>query len=100
MQQESDESVLSGHSNLMPTPPNARDAACGGGFQTGSRFARPLDRIQFEKDVEAGDFIYVPPFAPHQEINPSPDTPSQRVIVRNSQEPIVVNLEPFDGAPS
>jgi uncharacterized RmlC-like cupin family protein len=54
------------------------------------------DRMQFEEDVEAGDFIYVPPFAPHQEINPSPDTPSQWVIVRNSQEPIVVNLEPFD----
>ena len=56
------------------------------------------DRMQFEEDVEAGDFIYVPPFAPHQEINPSPDTPSQWVIVRNSQEPIVVNLEPSDVA--
>jgi uncharacterized RmlC-like cupin family protein len=32
------------------------------------------DRMQFEEDVEPGDFIYVPPFAPHQEINPSPDT--------------------------
>jgi uncharacterized RmlC-like cupin family protein len=56
------------------------------------------DRMQFEEDVEAGDFIYVPPFAPHQEINPSPDTPSQWVIVRNSQEPVVVNIEPFDVA--
>jgi uncharacterized RmlC-like cupin family protein len=54
------------------------------------------DRVQFEADVEPGDFIYVPPFAPHQEINPSPDTASQWVIVRNSQEPIVVNLEPFE----
>jgi uncharacterized RmlC-like cupin family protein len=56
------------------------------------------DRMQFEEDVEAGDFIYVPPFAPHQEINPSPDTPSQWVVVRISQDPIVVNLEPFDVA--
>jgi uncharacterized RmlC-like cupin family protein len=32
----------------------------------------------------------------HQEVNNSPDTPSQWVIVRNSQEPIVVNLEPFN----
>jgi len=54
------------------------------------------DRMEFEEEVEPGDFIYVPPFAPHQEINPSPDTPSQWVIVRNSQEPVVVNLEPFD----
>ncbi len=63
---------------------------------SGHAMMRWGDRMQFEEDVEAGDFIYVPPFAPHQEINPSPDTPSQWVIVRNSQEPIVVNLEPFD----
>jgi uncharacterized RmlC-like cupin family protein len=53
------------------------------------------EHMEFSEDVEPGDFIYVPPFAPHQEINPSPDTPSQWVIVRNAQEPIVVNLEPF-----
>ncbi len=52
------------------------------------------DRMQFEEEVEAGDFTYVPPFALHQELNPSPDTPSQWVIVRNSQEQIVVNLKP------
>lgn len=56
------------------------------------------DSMEFEEDVEPGDFIYVPPFVPHQEINPSPDTPSQWVIVRNSQEPIVVNLEPLSEA--
>lgn len=54
------------------------------------------DKMQFAEDVEPGDFIYIPPFVPHQEINPSPDTPSQWVIVRNAQDPIVVNLEPFD----
>ncbi len=50
--------------------------------------------LEHEADVEPGDFIYVPPFVPHQEINPSADTPSQWVIVRNAQEPVVVNLEP------
>jgi len=54
------------------------------------------DHMEFEQEVEPGDFIYVPPFVPHQEINHSPDTPSQWVIVRNSQEPVVVNLEPFN----
>ncbi len=54
------------------------------------------DHMEFEQEVEPGDFIYVPPFVPHQEINNSPDTPSQWVIVRNSQEPVVVNLEPFN----
>jgi len=52
---------------------------------------------EYEEEVEPGDFIYVPPFVPHQEINPS-DTLSQWVIVRNSQEPVVVNLEPSDAA--
>lgn len=56
------------------------------------------NNMEFEQEVEPGDFIYVPPFVPHQEINPSPDEPSQWVIVRNSQEPIVVNLEPLDTA--
>jgi uncharacterized RmlC-like cupin family protein len=54
------------------------------------------EQMEFEQEVEPGDFIYVPPFVPHQEMNPSPDTPSQWVIVRNAQEPIVVNLEPLD----
>lgn len=54
------------------------------------------DKLEFEQDVEPGDFIYVPPFVPHQEINASPDTPSEWVIVRNSQEPVVINLGPLD----
>lgn len=55
------------------------------------------DALEFEESVEPGDFIYVPPYVPHQEINPG-DTPSQWVIVRNSQEPIVINLEPTNSA--
>ena len=53
------------------------------------------DQMEYSEHVEPGDFIYIPPFVPHQEINPSPDSVSRWVIVRNSQEPIVVNLEPF-----
>ncbi|GCE03869.1 cupin domain-containing protein [Dictyobacter aurantiacus] len=51
------------------------------------------EQLEFSADVEPGDFIYVPPFVPHQELNPG-NEPSQWVIVRNSQDPIVVNLEP------
>lgn len=51
------------------------------------------DSLEFEQEVEPGDFIYVPPFIPHQEINPSPDTPSHWVVVRNSQEPVVINID-------
>lgn len=55
-------------------------------------------QLEHEETVDPGDFIYVPPFVPHQEINPSPETPSQWVIVRNAQEPIVVNLAPEEWA--
>jgi uncharacterized RmlC-like cupin family protein len=40
-----------------------------------------------------GDFIYVPPFVPHQEINASPDEELSCVVARSGQEPVVVNLD-------
>jgi len=64
---------------------------------SGQGLMRWGEQMEFEQQVEPGDFIYVPPFAAHQEINASVDTPSQWVIVRNSQEPVVVNLEPVTG---
>ncbi|MCW3055418.1 MAG: Cupin 2 conserved barrel domain protein [Chthonomonadales bacterium] len=51
------------------------------------------DALEFVAEAEPGDFIYVPPFVPHQEINASPDDPLECVIVRSGQEPIVVNLD-------
>ena len=51
------------------------------------------ERLEFVAEAGPGDFIYVPPFVPHQEINASQDEPLTCVIVRNDQEPIVVNLD-------
>ncbi|MET7305419.1 cupin domain-containing protein [Embleya sp. NPDC005575] len=39
-----------------------------------------------------GDYIFVPPFVPHREENPDPDTEAVVVIARSTQEAIVVNL--------
>jgi uncharacterized RmlC-like cupin family protein len=39
-----------------------------------------------------GDFVWVPPHVPHREENPSPDTEAVLVVVRSTQEAIVVNL--------
>ena len=39
-----------------------------------------------------GDYVFVPPYTPHREENPSPDTPAVVVIARSTQEGIVVNL--------
>ena len=39
-----------------------------------------------------GDYIYVPPYVPHREENPSPDEEAVVVLARSTQEGIVVNL--------
>ena len=51
------------------------------------------DQLEFVAEAEAGDFIYVPPFVPHQEINASKDEPLSCVLVRSDQEPVVINLD-------
>src|SRR5882757_9193615 len=49
-------------------------------------------RLEHEVDLEPGDFLFIPPFVPHQEINPSRDQPTEWVVVRSGGEAIVVNL--------
>jgi uncharacterized RmlC-like cupin family protein len=51
------------------------------------------ERLEFTAEAGAGDFIYVPPYVPHQEINASSDEPLECVVVRSGQEPIVINLD-------
>jgi uncharacterized RmlC-like cupin family protein len=51
------------------------------------------DALEFFAEAGPGDFIFVPPFVPHQEMNASPDEPLECVLVRSGQEPIVVNLD-------
>ncbi len=51
------------------------------------------DHLEYVAEAGPGDFIYVSPFVPHQEINASGDEPLSCVVVRSDQEPIVVNLE-------
>ena len=42
--------------------------------------------------VGPGDFLHVPSWLPHQELNPSMEHPFRWVVVRSTPEPIVVNL--------
>jgi uncharacterized RmlC-like cupin family protein len=51
------------------------------------------DRLEFTAEAGPGDFIYVPPFVPHQEINARSDVPVEAVVIRSGQEPVVVHLE-------
>jgi uncharacterized RmlC-like cupin family protein len=50
------------------------------------------ERLEFMAEAGPGDFIYVPPFVPHQEINASPDEPLECVLVRSDNEAVVVNI--------
>jgi uncharacterized RmlC-like cupin family protein len=47
---------------------------------------------QHSASARAGDFIHIPPFLPHMEINPSTLAPFIWVVVRSTPVPIVVNL--------
>lgn len=51
------------------------------------------ERLEFTAEAGLGDFIYVSPFVPHQEINASKADLLQCVVVRSDQEPVVVNLD-------
>jgi len=51
------------------------------------------DRLEFVANAGPGDFIYVPPYVPHQEINASDEEPLSCVLVRSGQDPVVVNLD-------
>jgi uncharacterized RmlC-like cupin family protein len=62
------------------------------------------DHLEFVDEAGPGDFIFVPPYVPHQEINARADEPVEAIVVRSGQDPIVVNLdiespEPMSAAP-
>ena len=51
------------------------------------------ERLEFTAEAGPGDFIYVPPYVPHQEINASTDEPLSCVLVRSDSDAVVVNLD-------
>jgi uncharacterized RmlC-like cupin family protein len=51
------------------------------------------DRLEYTAEAGPGDFIYIPPYVPHQEINASATEPLECVVVRSDNEAVVVNLD-------
>jgi uncharacterized RmlC-like cupin family protein len=51
------------------------------------------ERLEFVAEAGPGDFIFVPPYVPHQEINANPDEPLECVLVRSDNQAVVVNLD-------
>ena len=84
----------------VTTEPGARSGAHHhGDCESAIYMIRGRVRLRFgerlEKSVEAGpgDFIYVPPRLIHQEITLSGGEPLESIVVRDSQENIVVNVD-------
>lgn len=56
-------------------------------------------RFEYGDDLEhiieagPGDFIHVPPFVLHREINLKADQPVEEIVARTSQETLVFNVE-------
>ena len=51
------------------------------------------ESLEYTAEAGPGDFIFIPPYVPHQEINASPDEVLECVLVRSDNEAVVVNLD-------
>jgi uncharacterized RmlC-like cupin family protein len=51
------------------------------------------EALEFVAEAGPGDFIFIPPFVPHQEINAGTDEPLECVLMRSGGEAVVVNLD-------
>ena len=54
------------------------------------------ERLEYVAEAGPGDFIYVPPYVPHQEINADPEHPLDCVLMRSDNEAVVVNIDGVD----
>ena len=51
------------------------------------------DKLEFIAEAKAGDFIFVPPYVPHQEINASETEPLECILVRSDGQATAINLD-------
>jgi len=56
-------------------------------------FRDPASGKHVRLEARPGDFIWVPPWVPHREENPSTDETAVVVLARSTQEAIVVNVD-------
>ena len=54
------------------------------------------EHLEYTAEAGPGDFIYVPPYVPHQEINADPANPLECVLVRSDDTAVVVNITDVD----
>ena len=59
----------------------------------GSGRGRWGEHLEYVAEAEPGDFIFVPPYVPHQEINTSTNETLECPLARSDNEAVVVNLD-------
>ncbi len=50
-------------------------------------------RLEYAAEAGPGDFIYIPPYLPHQEMNGSAEEPLVCLLIRNNRDPIDVRVD-------
>lgn len=65
---------------------------------SGTALMRWGERLEFITKAEAGSFLLVPPYMPHQELNASDTDDLHCALVRSGTEEVVVNLPDLDVA--
>jgi uncharacterized RmlC-like cupin family protein len=58
----------------------------------GESFIQWGERGELSLTARVGDFLHVPAWLVHREMNPSKEAPFRWVVIRSTSEPIVVNL--------
>lgn len=56
------------------------------------------EKLEFTAEAGPGDFIFVPPYVPHQEINALEDESLECVLMRSDGEAVAVNLPDLEPA--
>jgi uncharacterized RmlC-like cupin family protein len=56
----------------------------------------PVGALRFTEAGGPGDFLLVPPYLPHQELNASDTEELHCVLVRSGTEEVVINLKKTD----
>ena len=51
------------------------------------------EHLEYVAEANAGDFIFIPPYVPHQEINASRDQILECVLVRSDGQAVAINLD-------
>lgn len=51
------------------------------------------ERLEFQAEIGAGDFVHFAPYAPHEEFNPDTTASLDLLVIRSDNEPLLDKLD-------